>query len=212
MRRESILLNETPLPSGYTRQNYIEGVGAQSIGTGYYVGNKKTRIVCDMMKTGTFDNGVFFGCASNSDNQWFCNPYFQSSNNPSGNMMVYMLGLGWSLATYHQFNEHFNLDFTIDIPNQTFDGWYTNGQSSASGHKVGFGTIANAELHIFSSYRGYLQNYIHARLYSFKIYENDVLIHDYVPALRDYDTKPGLYDVVANEFKVNKGSGEFIYA
>lgn len=72
MRREN-LRNETPLPSGYTRLNYIEATGTQSIGTGYYVDNKKTRIVCDMMKTGTFDNGVFFGCASNSDNQWFCN-------------------------------------------------------------------------------------------------------------------------------------------
>lgn len=211
MRREN-LRNETPLPSGYTRLNYIEGVGAQSIGTGYYVGNKKTRIVCDMMKTGTFDNGVFFGCTSSSDNQWFFSPYFSSSGNPSGNMAVYMLGFGYSLATYHQFNEHTLFDFTVDIPNQTFSGGYVNGQNSASGYKTTFGTIANSELHLFSSYRGYLVNYIHARLYSFKIYENDVLIHDYVPALRDYDTKPGLYDVVANEFKVNKGSGEFIYA
>lgn len=210
MRREN-LRNETPLPSGYTRLNYIEGVGAQSIGTGYYVGGKKTRIVCDMMKTYSLnDNGVFFGCTSNSDNQWFCSPYFPSSN-PSGFCAIYMLGLGYCMTVYHALNEHFNLDFTIDIPNQTFDGWYTNGQNSATGHKVGFGTIANSELHLFSSYRGYTVNYIHARLYSFKIYENDVLVHDYVPALRDYDTKPGLYDVVANEFKVNKGSGEFIY-
>ena len=211
MRREN-LRTETPLPSGYTRLNYIEGVGAQSIGTGYYVGNKKTRIVCDMMKTYSLnDNGVFFGCASNSDNQWFCNPYFPT-NNATGSCIVYMLGLGSTMYTFHTLNEHFSLDFTIDIPNQTFDGGYINGLNTVTGHKVGFGTIANSELHIFSSIRGYLQNYIHARLYSFKIYENDVLVHDYVPALRDYDTKPGLYDVVANEFKVNKGTGEFIYA
>ena len=212
MKREHKTINETPLPNGYTRLNYLEATGAQSIGTGYYVGNKKTRIVCEMTKTGSWDNGVFFGCTSNNDNQWFFNPFFPSSGNPSGNMMVYMLGYGYSLATYHKFNEPTTFDFTIDIPNRTFSGGFVNGPNSASGYRAALGTIANSELHIFSSWRGYLQNCINAKLASFMIYENDVLVHNYIPALRDADSKPGLYDVVANEFKVNKGSGEFRYA
>lgn len=213
MKREHNIQTETPLPSGYTRLQYIEATGTQSIGTGYYVGNKKTRIVCEMTKTYSLnDNGVFFGCSSSNDNQWFFNPYF-TSNNPVGIMYCYMLGLNYSLVTFHQLNVPTFFDFTIDIPNHTFSGGYVNGDNSASGYTTTFGTIANSELHIFSSVRGYLQNYIHAKMSEpFLIYENDVLIRFFVPALRDSDSKPGLYDTVNGVFYTNKGTGEFQYA
>lgn len=47
------------------------------------------------------------------------------------------------------------------------------------------------------------------RLYGCRIYENDVLIKDFVPA--KLGNKIGLYDNVSNKFHENKGAGEFLY-
>lgn len=43
-----------------------------------------------------------------------------------------------------------------------------------------------------------------------KIYENDVLVHDFIPALYGSDV-PCVYDTIAQEYKYNAGSSSFIY-
>lgn len=48
------------------------------------------------------------------------------------------------------------------------------------------------------------------RLYGCKIYEDDVLIKDFIPA--KVGEKVGLYDTVSKKFHENKGTGEFLYA
>lgn len=48
------------------------------------------------------------------------------------------------------------------------------------------------------------------KLYSCKIYEDDVLIKDFIPA--KVGEKVGLYDAVSKKFHENKGTGEFLYA
>ena len=47
------------------------------------------------------------------------------------------------------------------------------------------------------------------KLYRFKIYESDVLVHDYIPCYRKSDNATGLYDIIANAFIQSSGS---IYA
>ena len=48
------------------------------------------------------------------------------------------------------------------------------------------------------------------KLYSCKIYEDDILIKDFIPA--KLGDKIGLYDNVSKRFHENKGTGEFLYA
>lgn len=48
------------------------------------------------------------------------------------------------------------------------------------------------------------------KLYSFRIYENDVLVREYVPCYRKQDEVIGLYDTVTKTFFTNAGSGTFI--
>lgn len=43
----------------------------------------------------------------------------------------------------------------------------------------------------------------------YKIWENDTLIHYYVPAKRSSDSVLGMYDVITGTFLTNKGSGTF---
>ena len=45
------------------------------------------------------------------------------------------------------------------------------------------------------------------KMYYCKIYDNDVLVRDFIPAVRDSDGKAGLYDLVTNQFYTNVGTG-----
>jgi hypothetical protein len=47
-------------------------------------------------------------------------------------------------------------------------------------------------------------------IYYCQIYDNDILVRDFVPCYRKADNKPGLYDLVNDVFYTNAGSGEFI--
>lgn len=50
-----------------------------------------------------------------------------------------------------------------------------------------------------------------ARIYGCKIWDSsDVLLRNFVPCKRDSDSKPGMYDLVNNEFYPNEGSGDFV--
>ena len=60
--------------------------------------------------------------------------------------------------------------------------------------------------------RNYSQTfYSYMRLKYCKMYQNGILVRDFVPALRKSDNVPGLYDLVNNVFYVNKASGSFTY-
>lgn len=47
-------------------------------------------------------------------------------------------------------------------------------------------------------------------IYACKIYDNDTLVRDYIPARRNSDGELGLYDKVNKEFYANAGTGTFI--
>ena len=47
------------------------------------------------------------------------------------------------------------------------------------------------------------------QLYGCKIWDDDILVRNFVPCYRVSDNKPGLYDLVNDEFLTNSGTGEF---
>ena len=49
------------------------------------------------------------------------------------------------------------------------------------------------------------------KLYGFKIYHNNNLIRNFIPAIRNNDNEVGLYDLVTNSFFTNRGTGSFIH-
>lgn len=212
MRREHNITTETPLPSGYTRLNYIEATGTQYIDTNYYVGNKKTKIIAGFeKKSPLYQAGVLFACCSPQDNQAFLNPYYGVGTSNEPRLGIYALGRA-NLATIpSKQNVLVHFDCTIDIPTQTADIYIEQG-SDILKFDTYTSTIYNNTLAIFAQHIGTSYNAkVSAILRYFFIYENDVFIHNYIPALRDLDSKPGLYDVAAGEFKTNNGTGEFLY-
>ena len=58
-------------------------------------------------------------------------------------------------------------------------------------------------------YNGYSGNKV--KIYYFKIFKNNELVFDGIPAL-DENNKPCMYDTVSKQTFYNKGTGEFLYA
>ena len=48
------------------------------------------------------------------------------------------------------------------------------------------------------------------RLYSFKIYEGETLMRNFVPCIESATGKAGLYDTVEGKFYGNAGNGAFV--
>ena len=53
-------------------------------------------------------------------------------------------------------------------------------------------------------------NYSSYKLYSFKIYENDVLVKNYIPARSLLTNEVGLYETISEQWFYNAGTGTFI--
>lgn len=49
-----------------------------------------------------------------------------------------------------------------------------------------------------------------AKLYELKIYDDNILIRDFIPCYRKLDNEIGLYDLVNNQFYTNQGTGVFL--
>lgn len=48
------------------------------------------------------------------------------------------------------------------------------------------------------------------KIYSFKAYENELIVRDFVPCYRKSDGEAGLYELCENLFYPNDGTGEFV--
>lgn len=62
----------------------------------------------------------------------------------------------------------------------------------------------------WSSWSDSIFGYGKGKIYSFKYYESGKLVRDMYPCIRKSDNKPGMYDIITNQFFTNSGTGEFI--
>ena len=70
--------------------------------------------------------------------------------------------------------------------------------------------IGDAKNHMYLFYRNLVGGKAKMTLYSCKIYDDGVLVRDFIPCSRKSDGLIGLYDTVTKEFYTNAGTGEFI--
>ena len=210
MRREQIQQEQIILPTGYTRLQYIMSTGTQYINSGVSCGGNKFRIYMDWEKYDTSTGGVLFGSSSGNDNQWTCNPYFPNTSL----FHIYGAGFGVVLANAYYANVRSYVDCTVDTINQTFSFDFVQ-QNYAKAHSEAqkIGTVYSNILYLFASRRGTTaQNLSKHLCYRCTMWINDIKVRDFIPALRDLDSKPGLYDIVNDVFYTNAGTGEFQYA
>ena len=180
------------LPSGYTELEYIQSSGSQYINTGFKPNqDTKISITVDFPLSGTTwlyggrtsanSNSLGFLCESGSRYRF---DYASSTNaltiKPTGK-------------------------FTIDSDKNKC---YINGELVFTATYTTFASPVN--MYIFNNNNnGSLSGGSSAKLYNCSIYDNGVLIRNFIPCKNESGTV-GLYDSVNNQFYQNDGSGTFV--
>lgn len=197
MRRRALLSTLHILPGGYTRLEYIESSGTQYIDTGV---SAKTGIesTIEFAYTKVPSDAVMLG-ARKSGNRFYLVHYYGSFTIGYGE--YYTTGVKATAGTKYAIESALLLNV---------QSMYINGEEAI------FKGLSNSldlglNLYLFGlNYDGTVNYRSSARCYSCKIYDNSVLVRDFVPCI-DPNGVYGMYDVVGRQFYSSK-SGSFIGA
>lgn len=178
------------LPIEYQEVEYIQSNGSQqAIDTGWYPTLSKTRIVIDGYTT---QGTSLFG----SNYQGF------------GITGVYVAG--GAVEKIYYVGQSYTSDVLINVRN-VFD--LNKNEIYVNDNLIYSFTLSTA-LQLFTIYLmarniGSINDYGPCRIYSCQIYEEDVLVRNFVPCYRRSDGEIGLYDLVNGELHTNIGTGTF---
>lgn len=182
----------------YTPVEYIQSSGTQYIDTGF-VPVSTTTMECKVAATSSY----IFGCGR--DEGYGGNAFLGSYYNGSGLNIEYgAINVGYvapisginTIKTYIENGNYYaNNNGTIGSTSVT--------SHTTTGHFL-IGAVANASTQV-PAFKG------SAKYYYMKLFNDGVLVRDFIPAVRKLDAKPGLFDRVNNVFYTNAGSDEFSY-
>ena len=182
------------LPSGYTELEYIQSSGTQYIDTGFKP-NQDSRVVTkfDMIQTDTAWRKLW-GSGSGSYNLDFAlwndgTTKLQSYYGTKTNSTVPITSMSLNVDANKNIWKYSGETITFDKNNFT----------------------CAYSMYIFNVNKDDNSQYFPGmmKLYLFKIYDNDVLVRDFIPC-KNPSGVIGLYDTVNNQFYQNAGSGTFI--
>ncbi len=176
-----------PEYDGYSRLEYIESTGTQYINTEYMP---------------TINTSFKFGVKMNETN----------GGTVIGNINNYRI-FNASTRTYWDYNTsrliggHF-------LPGIYYDFVVGNNYVIQDGVRILSGTkqtyIHTPRPIYFFGHEGTAYHSAKGKIYYLKIYEDDKLVHDFIPARRNNDDTVGVYDTLTEKFYINNGTGTFI--
>ena len=183
----------------YTELEYIESTGTQYIDTKYVCSND-TKIEIDFTVV-NFDTrlNALFGIIDASVG---ANSYFYSWIN-NKKLQLRFGQVGKTMSTELEIGQRYVLiqgKQTANVNDVELGGW--SNALTATTNSIFLMALRN---NTTASYQ------FKGRIYSFKIYENDILAMDLIPV---FDNKIGvacMYDKLNHKFYYNAGTGEFLY-
>lgn len=190
----------TLLPEGYRQLEYIESTGTQYVDTGF-VPDQDTRIDLDVTSLDASNAGggvgfIPYGAAYGYGNSAFeCYSWNGSHeiNYGTGAIFVGNIAVGERVLISHNRN-------TVSV---------TGNGSTASGSLEPQSFTSPYTMTLFASHRASPLLSGPMRIYSCKIWDNDVLVRDLVPCINNAGAA-GLYDLINGIFYGNSGSGNFV--
>ena len=199
------------LPAGYTEVEYIQndsyGINNEApyINTNYYP-NNTTRVKCDFQYTVGGTHRRLLGAGKWNQVNTYCieaeNTMSQSI--PADLYLRYGYGTEWNKTGKKiDMNRH-QIDFNRSLFYMDGELQYTcnNYTFTASYPMALFGFMTN-------TFCDGSKEWMNGRIYSCQIYDNDVLVRDFVPAKRNSDSKVGLYDLVNDVFYTSPNNKNF---
>lgn len=186
LRLKALEENSSELPNGFTKLNYLSATGGQHIDTGYKP-NNTTRIVCEF-EGGSGDH--IFGARTSYLKDAFTVYWTASSTCQIANTE-------YALGSYTFTGKH-----TIDMSGYKF---IVDGITKKTYTAAEFQATYNFYIFACSNASGYEMN---GKYYTFKIYDNGILVRDYIPCI-NVSGEYGMYDKVNKQFYGNAGTGSF---
>ena len=195
--------NERLLPDGYTQLEYIESSGTQYIDTNFKP-NQNSRIKINFYQN-SYSSGfqIPFGTRVSNTYQFFIGGAHQNGRND----WYYRYGSilhdpnltgNPDVDGYHEADLNGRI---YKLDNYIYVFSPTTFQTNYNCYIFGVNAEGVFDTSLACS----------MKLYSFLLWDNEKLIRNYIPALRESDKEPGLYDLVNNVFYTNAGTGEFKY-
>lgn len=184
------------LPDGYTQVEYIQSTGTQYIDTGFKP-NQDTRVVFDFQLLATSSNyrsvlGVRDTASDTSPRQ------FVFWNYPSDIFRTDYFGTNVTISGLTRL-ARMVLDKNKNV---------TTAQGLTTTNTAATGQCTQNLFLLCVNEAGTAKYFTDARIYACQIYDNGVLVRDYVPCINPSGVV-GLYDMVNGVFYQNAGSGEF---
>ena len=182
------------LPSGYYPCEYIYSDGNAYIDTGYKH-NNNTRVQMKAQAVGAITGNVFLFDGPNA-NGTRKGVFYQVSKNS--------WAVDYAKSTARQYlsagaNDMLEIDFNKNVCT-------VNGETKTFTASSFQSTVSLTLL--CSNFGGIPQSFIKAKLYHCAIWDNDVLVRDYVPCINESNVY-GLYDLVNGVFYQSAGTSQF---
>ena len=179
----------------YKELDYIQSTGTQYINTEYRP-NQDTKILMDaQIIDASIETKLYFGCRGNGK-------YYELFDSSSVNDNLYYL---WNTKYSEYFNVNYLLRRTVEIDKNTAKVDGITKTYTYTEFQVDYPLFLGAD-----NNEGTASHYTPIRIYSCKIYDNGMLVRDYIPVQIIKTKEIGLWDKVEKKFYGNSGDGEFI--
>ena len=175
----------------YTPLEYIESDGTQYVDTGFKP-NQNTRIVCQLDITPNSGETIPFGSADSGSSGYYYPDYTGSKWYYCYGTQIVSTGIATTTGLKIDLNKNTVIinDNSFSSTTQTFTGTYPISLFAVNiGGNVGYHTTM--------------------KLYSCKIYNDSILVRDYIPVL-DFNGIACLFDKVESKFYYNSASSQFV--
>lgn len=178
----------------YTPLEYIQSAGTQYIDTGY-IPNQDTRVYAEcVLPIASGSTQALFGSrvSSSSSQYQFVTQggYYRTDYNTTIN--------NFTQTSFGDTKFYIDKNKNITDVNGQYNIEQTYGAFTCPGNMYIFATNNNGSVYGYAS----------AKLYVLKIYDNDTLVRDFIPA-KDEWGNVGLFDKVEEKFYYNAGTGSF---
>lgn len=210
------------LPQGYRQIEYIQSNGTQHINTNHHWLNENAKVYMRAIVTSNSSSQTLFG-----NEEYITTSARNFAIIPHGANCAHGFYVGAGMPAIGAVSSLFTLNKKFEIECETnplkFTTAKVNGVLKGSASYTGsimtyYNGISTAEnrgkIYIFANHNEYangsagIQQIGGMQLFSFKMWDNNTLVRDFIPCINDSDVA-GLYDIVNNVFYSNAGSGSF---
>ena len=188
------------VPIGYTEVEYVQNTSTAYINTNFKP-NQDTRMMLTAQTVTSTSYARFLGCGGYDKVNAIQFDY------ESGSLGTLHVSWG-TVAGWTNYSSCIG-DFNVHTYDWNKNSFYRDDTLIGSVTYANFQCTENLYV-LCNSFNSVPENFLLGKLYSFKLYDNNTLIRDLVPAKRDSDDKYGMYDIVNDVFYVSPNNVNFI--